>query len=144
MDENNKRISNKIMNRRKRISEDRKSRYQPILHKHLEVGDVVLIKDPLLKPTNFPMGIVRKLQVNSLGEVTGATLMKGKNREMIKRHVSSLIPLLGKKEYVNEEPRRSPKPNISKDNSQENARPKRKTALKCNEKVKSLIKDDRL
>ena len=130
---------------------DKKGRYQPMSHKLLGVGDVVLIKDPLSKPTNFPMGIVREVQVNSLGEVTGATIMKGKSREMVKRHASSLIPLLGRKEYANgeltesSEPNtESSEPNTSDDISQAAPRPMRKAALKCMKNIKSLIKDDRL
>ena len=38
------------------------------------------------------------MQVNSLGEVTGATILKGKIREVTKRLVYNLIPLLSDKE----------------------------------------------
>ena len=34
------------------------------------------------------------MQVNDLGEVTGATILKGRYREIVKRHVNSLILLL--------------------------------------------------
>ena len=39
---------------------DSKSRYKPITHKNLQVGDIILLKEPLLKPANYPMGIVKK------------------------------------------------------------------------------------
>ena len=32
--------------------------------------------------------------VNDLGEVTGAVLLKGKTRELVKRHSSVMIPLM--------------------------------------------------
>ncbi|RXG53621.1 hypothetical protein Avbf_13496 [Armadillidium vulgare] len=75
---------------------DRKSRYMPKTHSKLEIGDIVLIKEPFLKPSNYPMGKVEQVQINVNNEVTGATLLKG-NKERIKRHVSSLIPLLKRK-----------------------------------------------
>ena len=71
-----------------------KDRYRPVVYKSLSVGDVVLIKEQFCKPTNYPMGVVKELQVNSLGEVTGATILKGNSRELVKRHSSTIIPLL--------------------------------------------------
>ena len=124
---------------------DRKSRYKPASHKSLEVGDIVLIKEPLTKPTNFPMGIVKDIQVNSLGEVTGATLLKGKSREITKRHVTSLIPLLYRREYEVGNP-------LSADISTETkskmepveSKPKRKTALASRQRTQNLINHDRV
>jgi len=43
---------------------------------------------------HFPMGIVEEVTVNSYGEVTGAKIRKGSNREVVKRHVTTIIPLL--------------------------------------------------
>ena len=40
------------------------------------------------------MGIVKRLELNDIGEVTGATLLKGKTNEIVKRHISTLIPYL--------------------------------------------------
>ena len=77
---------------------DSKSRYKPITHKGLQAGDIVLLKEPFLKPANYPMGIVKKLQVNSSNEATAATILKG-NKEVVERHVSSIIPLLSIYEY---------------------------------------------
>ena len=73
---------------------DKKDRYKPCLHHEIKPKDIVLIKDPFLKPANYPMAIVHSVVKNSNGEVTGATIMKGKTREVIKRHSSTLIPLL--------------------------------------------------
>ncbi|XP_064097667.1 uncharacterized protein LOC135209048 [Macrobrachium nipponense] len=123
---------------------DKRGRYQPVNHKLLEVGDIVLIKEPLLKPTNFPMGIVKEIKVNSLGEVTGATVLKGKSREETKRHVSSLIPLLYKREF---EAKFSDKVQSTCDGKQSKEdvvkeRPKRQTAIIGKERVKTLFEDD--
>lgn len=71
-----------------------KDRYQPVKHKSLAVGDLVLIKEDNHKPSNYPMAKIKSLQVNSLGEVTGAELVKGSSNDIIKRHSSRLIPLL--------------------------------------------------
>ena len=66
-------------------STDKKYRYRSVDHKPLKVGDIVLIKEPLLKFATFPMGIVKDVQVNSLEEVAVATILKGKTREVTKR-----------------------------------------------------------
>ena len=73
---------------------DQKLRYKPVSHKKLQVGDVVLIKEELTKRTNLPMGKVLEVQINDLGETTGAVLWKGSTREKVKRHSSTLIPIL--------------------------------------------------
>ena len=76
-----------------RQATDSTSRYKPISYKSLQAGDIVLLKEPFQKPANYPMGIVKKLQLNSSNEVTGATILKG-NKETVDRHASSIIPLL--------------------------------------------------
>ncbi len=73
---------------------NKKDRYKPVNHKALKFGDIVLMKEKHLKPSNFPMGIVKEVQINSLNEVTGALILRGKTRELVKRHVNSLIPLM--------------------------------------------------
>ena len=75
-------------------STNEKEKYKPVLHKRLSVGDIVLLKEKHTKAADYPMGIVRKIQVNDLDEVTGATILKGKSREIVTRHVNSLILLL--------------------------------------------------
>ena len=44
-------------------------------------------------PSTYPMGIVKKMEINTLGEVTAATVLKGKTRELVYRHASSSIQL---------------------------------------------------
>ena len=70
------------------------SRYKPKSHNLLGVGDIVLIKEENTKQTNFPMGRVVSVTKNDLGEVTGAIILKGSSGEKVKRHSSTLIPLL--------------------------------------------------
>lgn len=41
-----------------------KDRYKPVFHKKLQVGDVVLLKEKHMKAGDYPMGIVRQLQIN--------------------------------------------------------------------------------
>ena len=73
---------------------DRPNRYVLVQHKVLNEGDVVLIKEVNTKPHNYPLAIVKSVQKNINDEVTSATLKKGKTRELTKRHVSTLIPVL--------------------------------------------------
>ena len=73
---------------------DDKSRYKPVSHNRLRVGDLVLIKEENTKRTNLPLGRVIEVQVNNLAEVTGALVLKGTTGEKVKRHVCALIPLL--------------------------------------------------
>ena len=73
---------------------DKQNRYTPKPHKNLNVGDIVLIKEQNCKPYNFPLGIIKSLETNSIGENASAVVLKGKTKETTKRHVSSLIPLL--------------------------------------------------
>ena len=101
---------------------DRKSRYKPISHKQVQVGDVVLIKEENSKRSTYPMGIVLKTFQNSLGETTHAVVKKGKSGQCNKLHVTILIPLLEtnfdslQSEYVGSD-------------LNESARPHRKAAL---------------
>ena len=69
-------------------------RYRKVKHNRLNVGDIVLLKESHTKPSQYPMGLVKELQVNDLGETTGATVFKGLTRELVKRHASVLIPIL--------------------------------------------------
>lgn len=70
------------------------SKYKPVTHEAVGEGDIVLLKESNTKPTNYPMARVKTLQVNDLGEVTGAVVHKGKTGELVKRHSSVIIPLL--------------------------------------------------
>ena len=69
-------------------------KYKKVDHILLKPGDLVLIKDSMQKPTNYPLAVVLDAQKNSLGEVTAVTVRKGCNREVVTRHVQSIIPLM--------------------------------------------------
>jgi hypothetical protein len=73
---------------------DEKHRYKPVKHIQLAVGDIVLLKEEHTKPVNYPVAIVRKVVINEQGEVTGVLVFKGKTRELVKRHVNVIIPLM--------------------------------------------------
>jgi len=73
---------------------DDKSRYTVVNHGGIATGDIVLIKEDHTKAQNFPMAIVKSVEVNVNGEVTNAWLKKGKTSEIIQRHATSIIPLL--------------------------------------------------
>ena len=70
------------------------NRYLPKSHNKLSVGDIVLIKDNFVKRANMPMAVVRQIESNSLGEITNVVIMKGSSRELMKRNVHCLIPVL--------------------------------------------------
>lgn len=73
---------------------DVQGRYKPVMHKKIKTGDIVLLKDEFTKSVNYPMGMVREIITNDSGEVTGAVIVKGANQEIVKRHATSVIPLL--------------------------------------------------
>ena len=72
---------------------NKSDRFRPVAHRVLQVGDLVLLKEPRQKRYNYAMGRVRDIVSNHLGEVTEAVLLKG-NGGTVRRHVTSLIPLL--------------------------------------------------
>ena len=65
------------------------------------MDDFVLLKESYAKPIDYPMGLVNEVQVNDLGEVTGAVIRKGRTGELVKRHSSVIIPLLRVREFAN-------------------------------------------
>ena len=112
-----------------------KDRYKPISHKALNVGDVVIIKEPNTKLNNYPMGIVKDLQVNDCNEVTGATIFKGSTRELVKRHSSTIIPILS----VNNEDDLDRLDEVDQDVV--SSRKQRSSALKSRELTKLMLAD---
>jgi len=83
---------------------DKKDRYKPVRHHGLLKGDIVLLKDKHLKCFQYPMAVVRDVVTNENNEVTGIIAMKGKSREIVRRHASSVIPLLSPNIENEEEP----------------------------------------
>ena len=113
--------------------------YKPVKHTHLKVGDIVLVKDMHSKPNQYPMGVVKEILMNSLGEVTGALVLKGKNRELIKRHVSSLILLLSPAGELELDDSVVKSMNAAEETTAaKSKKPKRKAAVLCKEKIKKM------
>ena len=76
----------------------RKDAYVKVKHKSIEPGDIVLLKEENTKPINYPMGRVKTVKINNIGEVVGAEIVKGTSNEVVRRHASVLIPILRKAE----------------------------------------------
>ena len=99
-------------------------RYKPKNNSDPKCGDLVLIKEPLLKCLNYPMGIIREVTKNSLGEVTEALVYKGSTKELIRRHVNSLIPVLvGQEPQINSSEVRQSNMDSDSSNHNSNRRP---------------------
>ena len=75
-------------------STDKRDRYKPTATETLQVGDIVLVADPLTKQSNYPLGKVIDVTINDRGDVTSARVLKGKTKEITNRHVTSLIKIL--------------------------------------------------
>ena len=147
---------NEFLNTLVKQSTDLPKRYKPKSHHRLNVGDIVLIKDDLIKRHNLPLARVIAVTTNSLGETTEALLKKGGTGETVRRHVSVLIPYF---EPTTEEPRvqnpqdtdvlpnppNTPSHSIQDTNadspSQAGARPKRATAVASSEQTRRLARD---
>lgn len=113
-----------------------KDRYKPVVHKRPSVNDIVILKDPLLKPSNFPLAIVTKLIINDLDEVTAVEARKGCNREIVRRHVDTVIPLLTPDKSTEQKLKLSRTDSVKIGTS---ARPKRIAALECESAIRDLM-----
>ena len=116
----------------------KKDRYKPLLDKPVKPGDVVLLIDKSLKRYHYPMGRVVDVEINSLGEVTSAWVIKGDTREKVYRHVTSLILLIPcemteteDEPIGNAEPTGTTEPTVRPSTS-------RRAAIACRAKNKSL------
>ncbi|XP_068245280.1 uncharacterized protein [Palaemon carinicauda] len=117
---------------------DKTDRYKPVTHKIIEAGDIVLLKDPHTKALNYPLGIVKGVVKNDLGEVTNAQILKGKSGEVVKRHVTSLIPLLRDKGCISGiAPSVRPKKTIAVDSNYRY--PKRAAAVASGLRTKDML-----
>ncbi|XP_068247872.1 uncharacterized protein [Palaemon carinicauda] len=117
-----------------------KSRYKPVTHKPLHQGDIVLIKEENCKPFNYPMAVVKDTVINTIGETTNAILLKGRTRELVKRHVSSLIPILSVNEiHVNSD--QSGISVITDDSFQIVNKVRRKAAMESESRTKNMLNE---
>ena len=146
---------------------NKKDRYKQITHVPLQVNDIVLIKDPMCKVYNCPLARVIKINTNNIGEVTSVLLKKGCNNEVVRRQVTSLVPMLrampdgvdqpgdpttneNHVENSDNQPSTSQinPSNANSDQSNANAtpatRPLRKAALEFGRRMKGWIKDNAL
>ena len=116
---------------------DRGERYQPVTHRLLKVGDVVLIKEEHTKRSNYPLGIVKEVTHNDIGEVTQAIVKKGKTGHVTKLHVSNLIPFLenNNDNVISDEA--PPLSNIADTSS----RPKRKAAVIGEMRTRNMLEN---
>ena len=108
---------------------DDKCRYAPKNHFSLKVGDVVLLVEKHQKPSSYPLAIVRQIFQNTLGEITEVKAFKGSTKELVRRHVTSLIPYLTHKDSDMSENAQTIESDDSDDeNLDGNSRPARKAA----------------
>ena len=118
-------------------STNKRGGFKPVVHKKLKLGDLVLIKDELTKPHQYPLGRIIELIQNSMGEITEVKLIKG-NREVIRRHVFSIIPLLSLCNDDEDLDSNNKSRNMDESKSiNELKPPARKAAVKGLEKIKS-------
>ena len=83
---------------------DKNDRYKPVPHDLIKKGDIVLLVEKHSKRYMFPMGRVVSTEVNELGEVTAAVILKGSTRERVYRHSSSLIRLISQEGFESPSP----------------------------------------
>ena len=110
-----------------------KNRYSPNDHNMVAVGDLVLIRSKFVKPYLCPLGLVKSVELNELGESTAVTIRKS-NGETIRRHVSDIV-ILEKMDSKIPEKMSEIVGNVSP------SRPKRKAANRCENFIKSLAKN---
>ena len=112
----------------------KESKYKPVLHHKLGVGDFVLLKEKFTKAIDYPMGTVKEVVKNELGEITGAFVWKGRTKELVKRHVNSLIYLFSPSHdaLVSDDVTSEPIANVQE-------RPRRRVAqITCKKKISAL------
>ena len=121
-------------------------RYAPVSHKKLRVGDIVLIKDALIKRSNLPLARVEQVVENDLGEVTAVRLYKSSTREYIDRHVQAVIPLLDFEDYGGETTNEnsSTAESLTEPNIRPAARPVRSAAKRSRDNWRQLASSDLL
>ena len=120
---------------------DRPSRFKPVTHDLIDKGTIVLIKEPNCKPINYPMGIIKKVELNSQGECTSVKILKGKTQELVSRHITNIIPLLSANQLDNNS-RSLITTNVTDNSNNIRAPSQRQAAVKAKQKIKSQLKND--
>ena len=118
---------------------DDNSRYVPVKGAYVNVGDVVLIEEKFTKTQQYPLGVVVKRYLNVNNEVTNVEVRKGKTGEIIRRHITSLIPLLTLKDQLEIPDETEDKtPTVR---SYQGVRPKRRAALESILRTQQMLDD---
>lgn len=114
-----------------------KNRFIPNNHQQLKIGDIILLREPLLKPSNYPLAVITDLVINDIDEVTAVVCLKGSSRELVRRHVTSIIPYLSRQ--FNDSPNlENSSVDVSPKGFCNNQRPMRSAAVKCKAKLKEI------
>lgn len=120
-----------------------KDRYKPVAHHDIQEGDIVLIKDKFCKQSSYPMAVVKQVIRNINDEVTGAIVMKGSTKELLKRHSSCLIPLLTKREMDEDSKVGSLLPQMEDTSTDITiSRPQRKAAIESSRLTKAILDEE--
>ena len=119
---------------------NKNDRYKPIKHNLIKPGDIVMLKETYSKPNSFPLARVKEIKVNSLGEITGAIVLKSRTNETVKRHSSTIIPFLEIDDYSDD--RNNDDNDSSTNTSIDVNRKQRKAALKSRKLTKQILDED--
>ena len=97
------------------------------------------MKDDSCKQSAYPLGIIKTIEVNHLGEVKAARILKGKSREIVYRTVDSLILLLPKEGFdtVSDDEDQ----NVTDDSVEVKGRIARAAAVQSQNKTKLLMQE---
>ena len=117
-----------------------KGRYKKAKTSILSVGDIVLLKEPLTKPQNYPLAIITKFSKNEMNEVTDITARKGCTGEVVSRHVNAVIPLLSSELNSFNPNKTSSIPRIEASSTRSRPGSGRVAAAKCRKKTLDLVK----
>jgi ribosomal protein S28E/S33 len=127
-------------------STDKHGRYKTVSHHKLRVGDVILLRDPMLKAHRYPLARVEEVVTNDMGEVTDVIAKRGSTGEITRRHTSSVIPFLqyqleGVKKGPPSETRNMTAPEVGSDlqSSSLQRRPQRVAAAIGRIKTKAML-----
>ena len=118
-------------------------RYKIMPHRALKPRDIVLLKDKFAKPLTYPLGIVKSVKINDLGETTAAYVLKGATKELVFRHASSLILLIPNSDNDENDCTQIDGQNVNSPVAEiSNSRPVRKAAIASRNMLADLIKRD--
>ena len=120
------------------LSTNQPGRYKKLKTTDFQVNDLVTIRQDLVKPYNYPLGLISSVERNDLGDVVAVKVRKS-NGEIIRRHVSDII-LLERSELEPSSDLASPlrTPTSPEVRSRPTAR---EAARKANERIHNLVSE---